>query len=364
MRLIIDSHLDISWNALSFNRDQRETVAAINEREGHMTDSTARARATLSLPELRDSGAGVVLATILSRAKREIQPAAGHPRICVDHGTQDIAYAVGQGQLAYYYTMEDQGYMKQLFTVGDLESHWQTWEEADDYSDLPIGYILAMEGADPIVEPSQAEQWWNDGLRSVMLSHYGKSHYSVGTGDTGPLTDKGRALLKEFDRLGMILDLTHMCDESFFEAMSLFQGPVMASHNNCRALVPGDRQFSDDQLKVLLERGAVIGAALDAWMLKPGFVQHKSANDDVKLAHVIDHMDHIRELSGNTDQIALGTDLDGGFGHEQTPGDFKLYRDLHNLTPLLAERGYSDEDIDKIFYGNWLRYFREHLPQS
>ena len=110
------------------------------------------------------------------------------------------------------------------------------------------------------------------GLRSVNLAHYGKSHYAVGTGDDGPLTADGVDLLKAFEKLGMILDATHLSDTSFSQALDLFGGPVLASHNNCRALVPHQRQFSDEQIKQLIDRGAVIGAALDAWMLAPGWI--------------------------------------------------------------------------------------------
>ena len=363
MKPIIDSHLDLSWNALSYNRDQTETIEQINEREVGMSDHKARSHATTSLPELRASGAGVVLATILVRAKREVQPARGHMRWDLDFATQDIAYSTAMGQLAYYRMMEQKNEMKPIKTVADLDAQWANWE-AGDWEKKPVGYILAMEGADPIVDPAQAEHWWNEGLRSITLSHYGKSHYSVGTGDDGPLTDKGRAILKEFERLGMILDVTHKSDTSFFEALDVFSGPVMASHNNCRALVPGDRQFSDEQIKLLISRGAVIGGVLDAWMLCPNYVRLQTPNDNIKLAHLVDHMDHICQLAGNTDHVALGTDLDGGFGTEQCPGDFKRYRDLQKLEPILLERGYSEEDVNKIFYGNWLGFFRKWLPKS
>jgi len=362
MRLVIDSHLDIAWNALSFNRDQTEPLDTINRREAHMNDQKSRGRATTCLPELRAAGAAVVLATVLCRAKREVAPAEGFPRWEVDYGTQSIAYAMGRGQLAYYQLLEQQGEMQMLRTAADLQTHWQRWQAADDSTKLPVGFILAMEGTDPIVEPEQCEAWWDAGLRSATLSHYGKSHYSVGTGDDGPLTEKGVALLKEFDRLGMLLDLTHMSDTSFFQALDLFSGPVMASHNNCRALVPGDRQFSDEQIRQLIERGAVIGGALDAWMLQAGWVRNESDPSELSLASLVDHFDHICELAGNTDHIAIGTDLDGGFGTEQTPGDFKRYTDIHKLGDLLAERGYADTEIDKIFFGNWLRFFSEHLP--
>jgi membrane dipeptidase len=361
MRLIIDSHLDLAWNALSYNRDQTETVEQINQREAGMTDHSARGHATTSLPELRKTGVAVCLGTILVRAKRHIQPATGHLRTNLDHGTQSIAYAVGQGQLAYYRLLESQGEMSMIGTARELDAHWRRWQ-TEPHDKLPIGNILAMEGADPIVDPSQAEAWFKQGLRSVMLSHYGKSHYSVGTGDNGPLTPRGIELLKEFERLGMILDVTHLSDQSFFEALERFSGPVMASHNNCRALVPRDRQFSDEQIKLLIQRKAVIGVALDAWMLKRDWAIGQTKPEGLFLSALVDHIDHICKLAGNTDHVAIGSDLDGGFGTEQTPCDLKTIADLQKLEGLLAQRGYSSVDIDKIFHGNWLQYFCRWLP--
>ena len=129
-----------------------------------------------------------------------------------------------------------------------------------------------MEGGDPIITPAQSEKWFEEGLRFVGLAHYGKSAYAVGTGDAGPLTPAGVELLKEFDRLGMIVDLTHSSDPSFFQALEVFSGPVIASHNNCRAIIPGDRQYSDEQIKLLIQRNAVIGGFnCDGWMLLPDY---------------------------------------------------------------------------------------------
>ncbi len=364
MRLIFDSHLDLAWNALSFNRDQTESVDQINAREEGMTDHGSRGHATCSLPELRRAGVAVCCGTILVRAKREVQPPGGHRRWDLDFGTQSIAYSIAQGQLAYYRLLEAQGEMRRIGTRAELDAHWQRWQVAspEERAKLPVGNILQMEGADPIVEPAQIESWYADGLRSLTLSHYGQSHYSVGTGADGPLTPRGVELLGEMERLGMVLDVTHLSDTSFFQALDCFDGPVMASHNNCRALVPGDRQFSDEQLKRLLERGAVVGVVFDAWMLQPGWVIGQSRPETLRLAAVIDHIDHICQLAGSAEQVAIGSDLDGGFGTEQTPGDLRTIADLQRLAGLLAERGYSERDIDRIFHGNWLAFFRRHLP--
>jgi membrane dipeptidase len=356
-RLIIDSHLDLAWNALHWNRDLTEELAQLNERERQMKDRTSRGRATVSLPELRKGGIAVCLATVLARAKREVMPPEGFTRINIDFATQDIASAQGQAQLAYYRMLERRHEIRFIRNVGELDAHWRQWQQTD-----PIGIILAMEGADPIVDPSHAQWWWDQGLRVVGLAHYGKSHYAVGTGDSGPLTEKGVALLREFDRLGMILDLTHSSDPSFFQALDVFSGPVLASHNNCRALVPGDRQYSDEQIRRLIARDAVIGVVFDAWMLYPNWEVGKTSREVVSLDAVLNHIDHICQLAGNTRHVAIGTDLDGGFGTEEVPTGFETIADLQKLAPLLLSRGYSEQQVDAIFHGNWLRFLREHLP--
>ena len=360
MRLIFDGHLDLALFALAHNRDQTEPVAQINARETHMTDALERGGATVSLPEMRRAGVAVCQSSISARAKREIQPATGHRRIDLDYGTQRMAYAWAQGQLAYYRILAQQGEIKLIRTSNELEAHWQNWEQHRAET-TPVGVILSMECADPIVEPSQAEAWWEDGLRSVMLAHFGVSHYAAGTGVSGSLTPKGIELLKEFERVGMILDLTHLSEQSFYEALDRFSGPVIASHNNCRALVPGDRQFSDEQIQRLIERSAVIGAALDAWMLAPGWVHGKSLTEHVKLTTVVDHIDHICQLAGNTLHAAIGTDTGATY---HMPSDFKTTEDLRKLEPILADRGYSDTDINNIFHANWFRFFQQWLPQS
>jgi membrane dipeptidase len=357
---MIDGHLDLSWNALSWGRDVTLDLDRLNRDERGMTDHPARGRATTTLPEMRRAGIAVCQATLLARAKPEIRRPEGHERLSLDYANQEIASAMARGQLAYYELLERRGVLRMIRTAGDLDSHWTRWT-AESESE-PIGYILAMEGADPIVEPSQAVEWWNLGLRSVNLAHYGKSRYAMGTGGDGPLSAEGVQLLKEFEQLGMILDATHLSDTSFFQALDLFHGPVLASHNNCRALVPDHRQFSDEQIRLLIQRGAVIGVALDAWMLFPGWVIGQTSREVVHLEALAEHIDHLCQLAGNNRHVAIGSDLDGGFGTEQTPVGLDRITDLQDLNQILSSRGYSDQVIDAIFHENWLRFFRENLP--
>jgi membrane dipeptidase len=360
MRPIFDAHLDLAGNALQWNRDLTRPLGDMNRAESHVADHPARGRATVSLPELRRSRVGVCLATVLVRAKPRAIPAAGASRRDLDFRTQTIASAVGRGQLAYYRLLEREGLIRILRTSRDLTRHWSEWSAAPETA--PLGVIVAMEGADPIVDTEEAADWFEAGLRCVGLAHYGPGAYAVGTGATGPLTAAGRDLLRALESLGMIVDLTHCAEPGFFEVLDRFAGPVHASHNMCRALVPGDRQFSDEQIRHLIERDAVIGMAFDAWMLYPGWVTGQTTPEVVPIDRVADHVDHICQVAGNARHVGIGSDLDGGFGTEQCPSEFGSIFDLHRLEEILLGRGYRDEDLDAIFHGNWLRFFAESLP--
>ena len=206
---------------------------------------------------------------------------------------------------------------------------------------------------------SLQEAWYNAGLRLLGPTHYGPGRYAGGTATELGLTALGPPLLREMERLGVLLDLTHLSDQAFWESLEHYNGLVLASHNNCRALVPHQRQFSDEQLKAIFAHDGVIGAAFDTWMLQPGWVVGQTTNEKVTIANVVDHIDHICQLAGNARHAAIGTDLDGGYGREQSPRDLDTIADLQKLPDLLAGRGYSAADIAAIMHGNWLRLLRQ-----
>jgi len=156
----------------------------------------------------------------------------------------------------------------------------------------------------------------------------------------------------------MALDLSHLSDQAFWPALEIFNGPVLASHNNCRALVSHQRQLSDEQLQAIIERDGVIGVVLDCWMLEEGWIGEHRTNATVTLNTVIDHIDHICQLAGNAHHVGIGSDLDGGFGKEETVAGIDTIADLPKLGPLLAERGYDTDDIANILHSNWLRFLR------
>ena len=348
----IDAHLDLSMNAMEWNRDLRRSVFEIRQREEGLNDKPDRAKGTVAFPELREGNAGLVVATQIARYVEPGNPLPGW------HSAEQ-AWAQTQGQLTWYKTMEACGEMKMIKDINTLEEHVALWMN-DSNNKKPIGYILSLEGADSLISLKNLETAYEYGLRALGPAHYGPGRYANGTDATGHLNEQGKALLKEMERMNIILDATHLCDDAFWDAMEIFHGHVWASHNNCRALVNHNRQFTDEQIKVLIERDAVIGAAMDAWMIVPNWIRGKSTPEELNcsLERLMDHVDHICQLAGNVLHVGIGSDLDGAFGKEQSPYDLETIADLQKIPLLLEKRGYTKADIENIMHGNWLRFLR------
>ena len=350
--LIFDAHLDLAMNALEWNRDLTRPIDEIRLREAQLTDKPDRGKGTVCLPEMRRGGIGLCVATQIARY---VKPKNALP----GWHSPEQAWAQSQGQLAWYRAMEEAGEMVQIRDAASLERHLQVWSHP--LANTPVGYILSLEGADSMITPRYVERSYADGLRALGPAHYGPGTYAQGTDATGGLSVRGRELLREIERLNIILDVTHLCDDSFWEALDHFQGALWASHSNVRTLTPHNRQFADDQIRELIQRGAVIGAALDAWMMIPDWVRGKSTPEKtrLKLERIIDHIDHVCQIAGNALHSGIGSDLDGGFGREQSPGDLNTIADLARIPELLAKRGYSPTDVDRIMSGNFLAFLRK-----
>lgn len=356
--LILDAHLDLAMNAIEWNRDLTQPLQAVRDREAHKTDRPDRGRGTVTFPEMRRAGIGLCVATQIARVEHNAySPVAGW-------ASPAQAWAMTQAQLAWYRAMEEAGELVPIRDAAGLNAHVARWDAAlaagQPTDRLPIGYILSLEGADSIRTPAHLERSWNDGLRAMGPAHYGPGVYANGTDATGGFNARGRELLREMDRLGLILDATHLSDDCIDEALDLFGGPVWASHHNCRALVPHNRQLSDEHIKALAARGAVIGNVLDAWMLVPGWVRGKTtpSSAGVTLDNAVAHIDRICQLTGSARHVGIGSDLDGAFGTEQTPTDLSSIADLTRLLDRLRARGYSEADVTGIAHGNFLRFLR------
>ncbi|MBY0588155.1 membrane dipeptidase [bacterium] len=351
MSWLFDGHLDLAWNAIDWKRDLRQSVANIRQAERGRTEPGYGTN-TVSLPALREGRVGICIATILARLHRPGNPMFGY-------ATPEAVYAVGQGQIAYYRALARAGDIRLLQWREDLDEHLHQWNRSP--ATTPIGVILSMEGADPVLDPSNIDEWYHAGLRAIGLTHYGLNRYGGGTAVKDGLAPMASELLARIEKLGIALDMTHLSDQAFDEVRTLFQGRILASHQNVRRLVPDQRQFTDEQLCLVIERGGVIGAAFDVWMLQANYVRGES-KPNVTLNTVADHIAYVCDLAGNAHHSGIGTDLDGGFGTEQTPTDIDTIADVIRLTDVLSSRGFADKDIDLIMHGNWCRFWREILP--
>jgi membrane dipeptidase len=361
--LIFDWHLDLSWNALEWNRDLTLPVRTIRECERAAgLRGQGRGTNTVSLPALHEGNIAVVSATLLSRHDRVPPPLPEMPKS--GFVSAEASHATAVGQLAYYRALERRGLIRILTDWPALDAHVQEWRAYVDAGKPagevpPLGFVISMEGADPVLAPETLWEWWGGGLRILSLSHYGTSRYSHGTGSPGPLNEPAAALLQEMERLGMILDVTHLADEAMDQAFERFGGIVLASHHNCRALVDRQRQLRDKDILEIVARDGVIGAALDNWMLDSGCLQGPGQVRRVAtLEDVVNHIDHVCQLAGSARHAAIGTDLDGGFGSEQSPADLDTIADLRKIPAILERRGYSEADIVGIMHGNWLDLLR------
>jgi membrane dipeptidase len=357
--LIVDAHLDLAMNAIEWNRDLTRPIEEIRALEAGLTDKPDRGRGTVSFPEMRRGGIGLCVATQIAR---HVAPGSELP----GWHSPEQAWAMTQAQRAWYRAMEERRELVQIRDRAGLDRHVAAWNQPPAASRQspaagpPVGYILSLEGADSILTPAHLERAYADGLRAVGPAHYGPGRYAQGTNASGDLGTVGRELLREMDRLGMILDATHLCDESLRDGLDHFNGPIWASHSNCRALVPHNRQFSDEQIRELIQRGAVIGAAFDAWMLKPGWIRGETTPEGagVTLETVVDHIDRVCQIAGNARHSMIGSDLDGAFGREQCPADVYTIADVANVRKVLSVRGYSQADVEQIAHGNFLQFLR------
>ena len=351
--LIFDSHLDLGLNGVDWNRDLRMDVADIRvqERVHGMTDPGRRTN-TVSFPELRKAGVGVGVATVLARQEAAIN----HP---FGYTTPEACYAAAVSHLAYYRAMQRGGWMTPIRTRKELQQHLAAYRA--DPAGTPFGYILSMECADAVLDPEHIHEWYDNGLRAIGITHYGANRYGGGTRCEVGLALDAVPLLANIERLGIALDMTHLSDKAFWQVADRFGGRVLASHQNARKFCDWQRQFSDEQLKHVIGKNGVIGAALDAVMLQPGWVRGVS-KAEVTLERVVDNIDHVCQLAGNAKHAGIGSDLDGGYGSDQCPADLDTIADLQKIPELLTRRGYSSADVDGIMWGNWARFFGEVLP--
>lgn len=365
--LIIDAHQDIAYNALEWGRDIRRSVYETRQREERYTGDPeahptkgAGGIAMSGLPELRRAGFAVVCATIFCEPCSSQHIPACSKQLTQSYRTAEEAYQVGQAQFAYYHELAREPGISLILNQADLQQHLQAWAASSpEDPQRPFGIIPLMEGADPIRTPEEAEQWYAQGLRIIGLAWQG-TRYSGGTRAPGPLPQLGRDLLRVMERIGIILDMSHSAEESFWQALESYSGPVMASHSNCRLYTPTDRHLSDEMIRALIEREAVIGMVPGNFFLNGEW--RRNHRFPVTLEQVVRHIDHICQLSGDALHVGLGSDIDGGFGRDETPQELDTALDFVKIADALRPAGYTEADILNIMGGNWQRFLSRALP--
>ncbi|HEY72099.1 MAG TPA: peptidase M19 [Thermoflexia bacterium] len=351
--VIIDAHEDIAFNALNLSRDMRRSALDTRRREEDTDISHHGGLCMVGLPEWLSGSVAVVFGTVFASPTR-----SGAAKLHT-YTTAEEACALGRAQLDYYHRLA--GECEQVALIGncaDLDRVLASWE-----SEIPqVGIVPLMEGADPVREPAELEQWFERGLRMVGLSWMTGSRYAGGDSSPGRLTDIGRDLLAAMANLDMVLDISHLAEEAFFEVLDRFEGRIIASHANPRARVSGPRQLSDEMIRRLVERDGVIGIVLFNSFLRPDWTMG-DPKDAVTLDDVVAAIDHVCQVAGDSAHVGVGSDFDGGFGAESAPSGLDTVADLVRIGPALNEAGYSEEDITAVLGGNWLRLLREALPE-
>lgn len=359
--LIVDAHEDIAWNALTFGRNYTRSALATREAERGGEAPQHNGHTLLGLPEWMLGRVALIFATLFSAPVRRRQGA--WDVLVYSSATEAEANAIRQ--MDFYTRLGDEYPQFTLVrTSADLEAVLATWTPDGDIARRRIGLILLMEGADQIREPKAVEAWFERGVRIVGPAWAG-TRYAGGTGEPGPLTAEGRALLDAMADLGMILDLSHASEPAYFESLDRFGGVVIASHANPRALAVGkypDRALTDEQIRRLAEHDGVVGVVPYNRFLKTGWTV-RDGKSAVPLATVAAAIDHICQVTGSARHAGLGSDFDGGFGVEHTPEGIDTVADLAKVAEALREQGFAEAEVEAVMSGNWLRLLRRGLPE-
>jgi membrane dipeptidase len=356
--IVVDGHLDIAFNALCHDRDPRASALETRAREGDRAEEPLRGRCMVGLPELRAGRIAVVFGTLFL-SPRDCWTGSGHvERITYENAEEAERRALDQ--LAFYHELaEEEGSGFRIVEQrGDLEVILGGWENG---ATGEVGVVPLMEGADPIRDPDGAPGWFDRGVRIIGLAWH-RTRYAGGTGAPGPLPEEGRKLGRALDRAGLGLDLSHASEESFHEALDLFDGPAIASHSNPRKICPGDRQISDAMIRRIAERGGVVGIVPCAGMLQEGW--RRAGKPAVPLRRVAEAVHHVAQVAGTHRAAGVGSDFDGGFGAEAAPRGLDTIADLPCLADPLSDLDFSDEAIHDILGRNWIRYLERLLPTA
>ncbi|MFW5748519.1 MAG: dipeptidase [Chloroflexota bacterium] len=357
--IILDAHQDIAFNMACFRRNYR--ISALKQRQLEAGTATPQRNgiATIGLPEAIAGRVAVVFSTIFTAP----QSASAGPWDCVTYADVRQAYSAGMQQMDIYHRLEDHDpRLRLVHSRADLDAVLATWADDRRVTERVQGLVILMENADPILEPRQFEAWYERGVR-VVGPAWQATRYSAGTGAPGRLTPLGHELLDVLGDFGVLLDLSHMAEEAFMEALDRYPGPVIASHSNPRHFCNTDRHLSDDMIRRLAERDGVMGIVMANGFLQGGW-KRADGKHVITLERVLDAIDYVCQITGSAAHVGLGSDFDGGFGAESVPSEIDTVADLWQIKAGLEGRGFSIGDVDAILSGNMLRKLTDSLPET
>jgi membrane dipeptidase len=348
---IVDAHLDLAENVTFFGRDYTLSAAEIRQRE-----QRTRRQAMVSLPDLERGGIAVVGATVTPGFLVADVGADFEPRSAL-YRTPEEAEAHALDQIALYEAWQTQGRIRLLTSAPELDRHLDLWRQ-----DRKPGLVLLMEGADPIVRVGDLPAWWRRGLRMIGLT-YGDTAYGCGvaggheTFRTGGLTPAGISLLEAMAAQGFIWDVSHLTEAGIRQGLTLNGLRVCASHANAQALTPTDRHLSDPIIRAIAARDGVIGLVLYNGFLESRWRKDRSIRVSVR-EHLARHAAHMARLVG-WNHIGIGSDLDGGFGLEESPVEIETVADLEKVDGAVPA-----EAREAVLSTNWLDFLRSALPEG
>lgn len=360
--LIVDAHQDLAWNMLTFGRDYTLSASVIRERERGGAAPRHNGDTLLGWPEYQRGQVAIVFSTLFAAPIR--RKAGDWDILC--YRDIDQARDLYRAQLDLYHRLVEDHPEKfrMILTRSDLKAVWDHWG-LEGVSEHPVGLVVLMEGAEAVGEPEELEEWWEGGVRIIGPAWAG-TRFCGGTREPGPLTKEGYALLEVMAEFGFILDISHMDERAALQALDTYPGKIIASHSNAQALLKGldtNRHLSDRVIQALLERDGIIGIVPVNPFLLPGW-RRGDPRQHVTLQRVVAQVDYICQMAGDARHVGLGSDFDGGFGLQSAPVEVDTIADLQKLSPLLAEKGYTNENIAAILGENWRALLQRSLPES
>lgn len=354
------------------------------------------APAAVTLPDLRGAHVDFALGTIFTEPVSRPESGSGAAGdtggvllTAEQYAAGDVeqAHRRGRAQLEAYLTWRDAGLVSLNLRdalvapegVGEVRGGMGVAEvvppsiesrvlRAAKSSPLTLGILI--ENADVVREPAELEWWSRRGVVAIGLAWAKPSRYAMGNGappdSRAGLTDLGRAMVREMDRLDIAHDASHLCDRALDELLELATGTVMASHSNCRALLdragsaPNQRHLTDRHIRAIIARGGVIGLNLfSPFLIAPGSSRGGADARDARatLEEAADHVLRICELAGNASHVGLGSDMDGGFSAQRLPMGMSGPRHLKLLADTLTKRGMNAADLERFAWKNWAELF-------